>query len=579
MLKNTSRYWPVMIVSGLLMLSACSKKDEAPVTESPLTDTSGLLRYVPADTPYILSALEPAPDDFMDKMEPKIDKLLGTYRSLLQAVLKQAMEEEAGEELDAEQQAQATAVVNELSTLLSLDGLRGVGMTRESTMVFYGHGLLPVLRISLTDDALFDAAIARIETSAGQSLPVGEVQGKPYRYFEAEEVRIVVATIDDQLVVTLVPRTFGDAELGQLLGLTLPAENLAQTAELQAIADDYGYLAAYVGLISMERLAATFLDEPAGLNAGLMSMIGHESSDVDEVCREEIRSLAAVMPRVVTGYEEISVERVKSSFVAELRGDIAAGLATIPAAVPGLGQTYDGLFSLGMSMNPMALREFLEARIDALEAEPFECTKLAGLQQAVAGGRQALSQPLPPVAYNFRGFLALVKDIQGFDFQKKTPPESIDASFVLAMEDAPGLLAFVQMMSPELAELSIEPDGEPRQFELPATGNGVESAWIVLNQSTLAISVSPNAEQVLPDLLVADSASPPPFMSVDVDAASYYTMLGDAMMHRKKDLDEEMQAAFAEVLLVAVDFYDRISVVVGFTERGVEVSADITLGD
>jgi hypothetical protein len=197
----------------------------------------------------------------------------------------------------------------------------------------------------------------------------------------------------------------------------------------------------------------------------------------------------------------------------------------------------------------------------------------------VAGGRQALSQPLPPVAYNFRGFLALVKDIQGFDFQKKTPPESIDASFVLAMEDAPGLLAFVQMMSPELAELSIEPDGEPRQFELPATGNGVESAWIVLNQSTLAISVSPNAEQVLPDLLVADSASPPPFMSVDVDAASYYTMLGDAMMHRKKDLDEEMQAAFAEVLLVAVDFYDRISVVVGFTERGVEVSADITLGD
>jgi hypothetical protein len=285
------------------------------------------------------------------------------------------------------------------------------------------------------------------------------------------------------------------------------------------------------------------------------------------------------MPRIVTGYDEISVERVKSLLVVELRQDIATGLATIPAAVPGLGQSHGGLFSLGMSMNLMAAREFLGARLDALEAEPFECDKLAGLEPAVAGGRQALSQPLPPVAYSFRGFLAVINDIQGFGFKQKSLPESIDASFLLAMEDAQALLAFGQMMSPELAEMSIEPDGRPHKLELPAAQNGIDSAWIALSESALAMSVSPDAEKVLPELLRADSASPPPFLSMDVDAEGYYTMLGEAMKKSEEEMNEAMQAAIAEVLLAAAEFYDRLTVDVEFTPRGVEVSGDVKLAD
>jgi hypothetical protein len=285
------------------------------------------------------------------------------------------------------------------------------------------------------------------------------------------------------------------------------------------------------------------------------------------------------MPRVVSGYDEVSVERVRSSLVVELREDIAAGLAAIPAAVPGLGKSHDGLFSLGVSMNLMAVREFLEARLDALEAEPYKCGKLSGFQQVVAGGRQALSQPLPPVAYNFRGFLAVINDIQGYDFAQKTPPESIDASFLLAMEDAPALLAFGQMMNPELAELNIEPDARPQQFELPADQNGIDSAWIALSDSALGISVSPDAESVLPDLLQAESVSPPLFLSMGVDAASYYQMIRDAMSNRGEDLDEDMQAAIAELLMAAAGFYDRFSVDVGFTARGIEISGDVILAD
>jgi len=574
MFNHAPRFWPVMVIAVLLTLTACGKKDT-----SPLTDTSGPLRYVPADTPYVLAGLEPAPDDFMDKMEPKIDQFLVTYQSILKAAMATATAEDGEEELDSKLDAREAALVEEFMTLLSLDGLRGAGMTRDSTLVFYGHGLLPVLRISLTDDSLLDAAIARIETSAGQSMPVGEIQGKPYRYFDADKIRVILATIDDQMILTVIPASFEESQLVPLLGLTLPAENIAQTGVLEEIATQYGYLATYVGLVSTERLAATFIDEPEGLNKNLLSLIEYDAGMLDDVCKEEIRSLAAAMPRMVTGYREISVERVTSSLVVEIREDIAAGLATIPAAVPGLGQSHDALLSLGMSMNLMAAREFLEARLDALEAEPYQCDKLSGLQQIVAGGRQALSQPLPPIAYNFRGFLTIIEDIQGFDFQSKAPPESIDASFLLAMEDAPALLAFGQMMSAELAEMTLEPNDTPQQFELPDAQSGIDSAWIALSESALAISVSPDAEAVLPEMLRADSVSPPLFMSMDVDAASYYTMVGEAMKQNDEELNEEMQAAIAEILRVSAGFYDRFAVHVGFTARGIEISGEVALAD
>lgn len=574
MFNHAPRFWPVTVLAVLLTLAACGKKDA-----SPLTDTSGPLRYVPADTPYILAGLEPAPDDFMDKMEPKIDQLLATYRSMLTAAVASATEDGAGNEPDSKLDARDAALVDEFMSLLSLDGLRGAGMTRDSTLVFYGHGLLPVLRISLTDDALLDAAIARIEASAGQSLPVGEIQGKPYRYFDADKIRVILATIDDQMILTVVPASFEASQLVPLLGLALPDENVAQTGVLEEIATQYGYLATYVGFVSTERIFSTFIDEPEGLNKSLLSLVEFDAGMLDDNCKEEIRSLAAVMPRMVTGYREISVERVTSSVVVELREDIAAGLATIPAAVPGLGKSHDALFSLGMSMNLMAAREFLEARLDALEAEPYQCDKLSGLQQIVAGGRQALSQPLPPIAYNFRGFLTVVEDIQGFDFQSKAPPESMDASFLLAMEDASALLAFGQMMSPELAELTLEPNGVPQQFELSDAQSGIDSAWIALSESALAISVSPDAEAVLPGMLSADSVSPPLFMSMDVDAASYYTMIGEAMKQKDDELNEEMQAAIAEVLLAAAGFYDRFAVHVGFTAEGIEISGEVLLAD
>ena len=223
----------LLITVCALGMAACGKSDEEPQGPSPLTDSSGLLRYVPADTPYVFGTLAPPPDEFMDSMEPKIDRLLAAYSEVLRVAVSEA---ESADDGDSDETERVDAVVEELRSLMSVEGLREVGFTRDSTVILYGNGLLPVLRATLSDASLFDEAISRIETSAGEQLPVAEVQGTAYRYVEDEGVRVIIATVGNELVLTVAPESLDDASLASLLGLTLPDDNIADSGELRDIA-------------------------------------------------------------------------------------------------------------------------------------------------------------------------------------------------------------------------------------------------------------------------------------------------------------------------------------------------------
>lgn len=573
-----ARYLPLLAVCAL-GVAGCGKSADEEKAATPLTDTTGLLRYVPADTPYVFGTLAPPPDDFMDKIEPKLDRLLAAYAKMLKASVAEAQAMEDG---DSEDMETVYAVVAELESLMTLEGLRGAGMTRESTFVFYGNGLLPVMRMTLSDATLFDDAITRIEAKAGEQFPVGSVEDTPYRYFEDEGVRAILATVGDELVLTIAPDSLDDTALARLLGLTLPEENIAETGKLRDIADKYGHRHEYAGLVDTVRLADTFIDEPEGLDAVLLEMAGYDAGSLSDVCKTELRSLANIAPRLVSGYEEVSAERIRASTVFELRDDIAAEFTAFTSPVPGLGTIYDGLFSFGMSLNIESVRSFLDKRVAALAENPWKCEHLADLQDGLFAARErALAQPVPPVLYDFHGFMAVVQALEGFDLGKRQPPESIDASFLLAIDNAQGLLAMGQAMIPQLAEQAIEPDGKAHRIELPDQGAGVDSAWVALADSAIAISVSENAETALPALLAAKSAAPPPLMSMGLDGEQYYTLLGEAVRAGDDDeeMSDEMREAVSEILDVAADFYERLKMDVTFTQRGVEMKMDMTLAD
>ena len=561
-----------------LGVAACGKSADEARVASPLTDAGGLLGYVPADTPYVFGMLEPLPDDFMDKIEPKLDRLLAAYSEMLRIGISEAPQADDGVSGESEK---ARAVVEEFRSFMSLQSLREAGVTRDSTAVLYGNGLLPVLRLTLSDVSLFEEAIAGIEERAGERLPVAQVDDTSYRYIEDDGVRVIIATTGDHLVITIAPDSLDDIALAHLLGLTAPDRNIAQSGKLRAMADEYGFLHEYVGLVDTVRLADTFIDQPEGLDALLLDVMGYDAGKLSDVCKAEFRSLAGLAPRVVSGYEEVSADAIRAVTVVELRDDVAAELTDFAAPVPGLGPVHDSLFSLGMSLNVGAIRGFFDTHVAALAKDPWECEHLEEVQDGLFAARErALAQPVPPILYDFNGFLAVIDDMQGFDFSPGQPPEEIDASLLLAVDNAQGLLAMGQAMIPQLATTAIEPDGKAHRIDLGEERGGIESAWLALTDSAVAVSVSEDGDTILPAMLRAEPGTPPPFASMGLDGTRYYTLLGEAMRENDdEELSEDMRDALADVIDVAAEFYERLKIDVTFTERGIEIDTDMSLAD
>lgn len=542
-----------------------------------------ILGFVPAETPYVLVSTEPLPDKLADRIEPAIDNMLSAYQRLLRHMLAGALVEMSDDPDSAEKAARLRGLVNEIIGLMSIEGIRGAGIARDARFALYGNGLLPVLRLQLDDPKAFAATIGRIEAEAGSKMPIATVAGETYRYLDGEKARVILAILDDYLVVTLVPAAFDETELAVALGVEPPRRSIAKSRELRSLAKQYDFTRHFLGFVDVQRVAGSFLGDPTGLNAALFVAAGYDGSAVSDVCRAEFAQLAAVAPRLVIGYTELNSRYLESKLVIEVREDIAAGLQTLPATVPGLGRDPGGLLSIGFSLNPLALRNFYEARLDAMEAEPFECEALAELQAGTAKGRQALAQPIPPVVYGFRGILANITDIE-MDLASEQPPTSIDASVLLAIENAQELVTMAAMMDPQVAALNLLPDGKPVALDLPQVSAIAEQAFAALAEGALSLSLGDGAEQDAARMLTADPASPAPFFAMSMDSARYYDMVGKAMMQAGNDeegtqMSLAMREALRDVVLSSGSLYERMSFDVHFTQRGIEIGGRMTLGN
>lgn len=568
------------VVFVTVLLAAGCSKDSGEV--SPLESADTLLAFVPADSPYVVANVEPLPDGLLDKIEPKVDEVLGAYRAVVAAGFHAGLAE-ADAELDEAEVDRVEAIASELSSLMSVEGLRGAGLGRDSTAVFYGNGLLPVLRIRLSDASLFEAAMQRLEEKAGESLPVASLGDLQYRYVDAEQVKIIIATVGNDFVLTMAPAAFTDEQLGRLIGLAPLAKNIASAGKLQALADEYGYTNHYVGFVDVEAIVGSALGDASGLDADLLGLLPADRPQPSDVCKAEIIEMAGVVPRVVFGYTEVATDRMAANVVVRMRDDIAAGLAKLPAPVPGLGGDKGALLSIGMSIDAMAARNFYEERLNAVEADPFECPEFAPVQQSVEAGRIALEQQVPPMIYDFQGFLAVVEKLEGMDLATNTPPTSVDGRFLLAMKNAPNLVALGAMFSPELAALGIEPDGKPVRFESPQMQGIVQAAWVAMTDDALALAAGEGQEARLAEMLGAPLSKDGTFLSISMDMSRYYAFIGEAIkLSAEEDdeaLPEDMQQAVSDLMAASSKFYDRLAADVRLTARGVEIVTTILIQD
>jgi hypothetical protein len=581
MFKSLSSKLVYFAIICATTLVACGNSDDESKSSGAVAAAGSLLSYIPADSPYVFASLEPLPDDVLDKLEPKIDRILASYKVLLQEIVVMAAESDDEGDND-EDKAKAIAAVNELSSLLSVDGLRGAGFERDSRSVLYGNGLLPVLRLEVSDGALFEATLARIEESAGEKMEQASIAGNPVRFVDVDKTKVLVAILDKQVVISVAPVGFSEQQLGSLLGFSAPASNIASAGVLQKISAKYDYSDYFVGYMDFARIVDTVTGGANGLDADLVAL-AVDKDDLSDVCRVEIREMAGIAPRMVMGYSDISTKKATSHAAIELRRDIAAGLKTWPAAVAGLGGDAGGLFSFGMSMNAAEVRKFIGTQLDALEKDPYQCEYFAELQGGVADARAALEQPTPPMVNDFRGFVAVVENIEGLDLATQTPPTSVEGRFLLAMNNAPALVALGAMMSPELAGLGLQPDGKPVLLDLPQAQMLGHDMYAAMNNDALALSIGDGAEAELGSMLSAKGRDNGTFMAFSMDAGRYYAFIGEAIQMQKPDdetpMSPEFQKAMQDLMLAVADIYDRVSADVRFTDDGIVIDSVVTMGD
>ena len=542
-----------------------------------------LLQYIPAETPYVIAYTKPLPDDLRDRFEPAVEKVMSAYRRMLNLKMAEEMDKHAGEER-AEELARLQALMDEMFSLLSVESLREAGVGRDALFAIYGDGMLPVIRIALSDKKKFEAAIERIEAKLPEKFGIGTIDGQSFRYRDIDRFRVVITTPGKDAVIALVPSAYSDDRLAQTLGLDKPRKSLAKTEDLRNLAREYNFTDHFLGYIDVEAIVASFTGDPDGLNAELLQIVGHDPSSLTPGCRTEFTEAAAIAPRVVMGYSHVGDDYLDSELVIELRKDIAAGLAALPAVVPGLGSDSGGLFSFGMSLNPLALRNFYEARLDAMEADPFECEAFADIQASTVEGRQALEQPIPPVVYSFRGFVANVSDVQGMDIAREQPPESVDAGVLLAMENTEALVTMAAMMSPQIAALNLLPDSKARALVWPQLEDVADQAFAALSAGGVSVSIGEGSKARVEAMLSAPVDESRPLMSFAMDAGRYYEFVTSAAMTSDvKDGDTaasgEMRAAIRDVMISSGEVYERMAIQVHLTERGVEIGSRITLTD
>lgn len=576
-----SRPCPAVLgaIFSIALLAGCGDSDE--VTSSAFSSDDGVLMFVPADTPYLIATPGDLPDEVMDKLEPQLDEILKAYHSIIRAIIENAYAEARETDADLSNLEKVLPVVDELESLMSLEGLRQAGIERDADVAIYGVGLLPVLRLDLTDGSLLESALTRLEEQAGQKMAVAAIDGHSYRYAGNDQGRLVVAIIDNDLVIAAAPTSLSEDLFRQVLGLTPPAENIADSGILREVTQSYGFNDYMIGVFDFEKIAATFLDTQTGINAALMELAEYDDADISTVCKSEVRAMASVMPRLVVGYTEINKRKMSSKMVIELRDEIASGVSTLTGAVPGLAEARGELFSIGMSMDLLAARTFYSERLDAIEAEPFECEWFAEIQDGVSAGRAALNQPIPPVVYGFNGFLAVVEDLKGMDLAKSIPPTSADARLLVAMDNAESLVAMGAMFSPDLAALNVEPDGDPVKLALPQLEASGLDVYVAMTTNGLGLSVGDGMQEELAAMLHADAPEPSPFMVVDMDMERYYGFISDAMLAQAGNNDSvpELQEAAQAITRSVQKIIDRMRMVINFTENGIEVESDVLLSD
>lgn len=514
-----------MLLAALacVLLISCSK--DAP--DSPLA-------YVPADTPYVFASLEPLPAEMRARMFSQLNNMveanMPVYRGMVETMAKD------------------TPRLGRLFTVL-LDELEGktieqafvdMGVDPAGKWVVYGLGFSPVERLPLADPAAFEALLTKLEKAWGEAVPRVTVEDLDVRKMALADsgLALYLAIRDKDAIVAFLPED--KTLLRKALGFDLPEDSLADSDALADLADARGYTMHGLGYVDFTRFPALLIQGGDPLLSQLVANDEVDVSPMEAGCRADLERIAARVPMISFGYSEIQPKRYSVRTNISLAPDISGAFASIKVPLPGLGAETDSMFDLTAAWPIAAIQKFLREQVDAIQAKPFVCPRLAELNQKVDefAPRVGMLGIVPWT--NLRGFRVRLDQLDLADMltgEAKFP--EIEGAIVLASTQPVSLIAVAQSSLPNLFAAPLEPNGGPVAMQASFLDKAGAEASVAMSDQAIAVAIGENRMAVLDQVLDAPIGPAGKLMRVHVSGDLYRSAL-DSVLGALEQATEEV---------------------------------------
>lgn len=545
----------LLATSLLAGLSACNKdadkaepgKGSQAVTAAPKAALPSFLKYVPADTPYVFANLEPAPKAVFDKLMSKLEPIMAEMNGVLEAQLA-AMP--AGDTATPSDKV-GRAILEEMKGRLNQKGLEELGLSYQTRAVIYGIGVLPAIRMELKNPDAFRAAVARVEAKSGQKLAVIKTGDVEHWIVDQGEGFFVAGIQGNELVLGLGPAKAKDLYLPVLFGATKPAATLEGGGALQKIIDDYKFTPHGAGYVDFKMLASLFVDAGTGLNGQIVAALKSPGeAPTPEECKTEVPALAANFPRAIFGYEEMNDTVMVADFVIETKPEIGAELAGLAVTVPGLTASPAGnpvlIFGLGIDVEKsMAM---LKTKAAAIQAAPYKCGMLSGLNEMAMNATAALGQPLPPFVNMVKGVNLVVRDAKmspGMAMDPAAALEDAKAYLTISSPSPAELLGVAKvMLPPNLAGIVVAPDGKPVSLPTEGLPPFLKSPTVTMTSNSLALTIGEGMQTEVADLLSKPASGPKPLFVLGYHLGKVMAAMNEKLSAAAATMPPDQKAKF-----------------------------------
>src|SRR6056297_37022 len=564
----------IAAISATLITAGCGEPEtEAPKSQESQPEAAAtasanrFLVNVDADTTYLYANLERLPQVVVDKAWAMNDASAKSNEAIFDAL---AEDEEITAEMDA--------LITEVKALSTREGWEAAGLHTNPLYAFYGVDLMPFGELELADGAAFSDLLDRVESDLEQPLQRRDIEGVEVIWFEiAEGFGIAMQHDQDSVTAAMIPDDA--ALLARVAGQYEPADAMSSDT-LEAFNREIGFSSHGSGFIDWQRMVNALLTGESAI-ARLMHEPEQQQALTSVIenpaCVAEYQAVTEAMPRMVFGYTRMTESHADFLARQETSDELAASLAPIAQAPVSIDRELSGLFNFGLAFDLVAGREFARGLVDGWVANPPQCPSFEDIAKQAPQMQETLNRPIPPVVTNLQGMFL---EAESFSMANGMPTGGGTLSFF--MRNPQLLVGMAQMFSPAVAEMQLEPGGEPLpvpEGAIPQLQQANLKAWLAMGENAIGIAIGEENVDALTSAIEATSADDLLLAGrfdfrmllelVDVAESALGGMEGD-----EAEMGLAAQRAQYEAL---AEIYEQAAFKIRFGDKGIDFVAESTL--